>query len=82
MNYLTCDIKLGGSTYQYLDWGKRNLSRTEFITSLVKALGYKSKTVPKKLARRFGCLIGIIYSEFNGDDYLLDCVIEAFNTLK
>ena len=23
-----------------------------------------------------------IYSEFNGDDYLLDCVIEAFNTLK
>lgn len=82
MNYLTCDIKLGGSTSQYLDWSKRNLSRAEFIDSLVKALGYRSKTVPKKLARRFGCLIGIIYSEFNGDDYLLDCVIEAFNKLK
>ena len=82
MQSLVCDINLGGSTYQYLDWSKRNLSKAAFVGALTKALSYRAKTRPKKLAKRFGCLIGIIYSEFNGDAYLLDCVIEAFHKVE
>ena len=82
MEMITCDIRLGGSTTQYLDWSKRNLTKEQFVDSLTRALSYRSKTTPKKLAKRFGCLIGLIYSEFNGDEYLLDCVIAAFHRIK
>lgn len=66
MKSLICDIRLGGSTSQFLTCGQRNLPKTEFINSIKKALSYRARTIPTKIARRFGCLIGVIYSELGG----------------
>jgi len=78
MNKLQCDIKLGGSTTQFLTYGKRQSSEKEFIRSINKALYYRAKTRPKKLATRLACLIGITYDQLDGDQYILDCIISAF----
>ena len=79
MKRLTCDIQLGGSTSQYISWSKRNLTREEFVANLIKRLTYRAKTVPSKFGLRCAAMVGIIYDQFDGDEYLLDIVIEAIN---
>ncbi len=79
MEKLHCDIKLGGCTKQFLTYGKRVDNKEDFILAINKALYYRAKTKPEKLARRFGCLIGITYNQLDGDEYILDCIIAAFN---
>lgn len=78
MQKLICDITLGGSTTQFLEWHKRNSNQDQFIYVLNKALYYRAKTKPVKLASRLGALIGLVYDQFEGDSYMLDCIITAF----
>lgn len=75
---LPCDIHLGGSTAQFLTWGKENLSKENFVESIKKALMYKAKTKPLLMSRRLACLIGLTYDKLKADPYLLDCIITAF----
>ena len=82
MQRLTCDIKLGGCTSQFLEWHKRNTSKPEFINALISAITYKAKTLPHKQARRAACLIGLVYDQLDADEYLLDCIISAVGSLK
>lgn len=81
---LTCDIRLGGSTKQYLEWCKRNLLEEDFVASLEASLLNRAKTRPAKLARRLGSLIGIIVTEYTGHerDYYLDVTISAFSNAE
>lgn len=79
---LQCDIQLGGSTAQYLSYNLRNSSKEQFIKGLEKSLSYRAKTKPFKMATRLAALIGLVYDEFNGDEYLLDVIITAFNNIK
>ncbi len=79
---LPCDIHLGGSTAQFLTYGKRQLTQNQFIDSIKKALIHKAKSKPFVLARRFGCLIGLIYDKLEGDEYILNSVITAFYQLE
>lgn len=76
---LRCDIDLGGSTEQFLDYGLRNYNEQQFIDSINRALYYRAKTKPKKLAQRFGCLLSIAHTKYDNNDYLLDCIIAAFH---
>ena len=82
MNRLTCDIRLGGSTSQFLTYNKRVNSREQFVENVISAIIYRAKTKPYKQARRSVCLIGLIYDQLDGDEYLLDVVIEAINKLS
>jgi len=82
MKILTSDINLGGSTLQFLTWGKRNLSKIEFIRSIELNLKFKAKTKPTRIARRLASLVGVTYDLLKGDDYTLDCIIEAFNRVE
>lgn len=75
---LPCDIHLGGSTAQFLNWGKENLSKEEFIESIKSALISKARTKPLVMSRRLACLIGLTYDKLSADTYILDCVIAAF----
>jgi len=34
------------------------------------------------MARRLGALIGLTYDQLEGDQYILDCIIEAFNNVE
>ncbi len=79
---LHCDIHLGNSTAQFLTYHKNNSTETVFVEALKKALAYKAKTKPTKMARRLGCLIGLTYDKLNGDSYILNCIITAFTQLE
>lgn len=79
---LPCDIHLGSSTAQFLTYHERNSTETEFINALKKALSYKAKTKPTKMARRLGCLIGLTYDKLDGNNYILSCIITAFTQLE
>ncbi len=82
MKKLHCDIVLGGSTKQYLTYHKRTSTKDQFVAGLEKALSYRAKTKPCKMARRLGSLIGLTYDQLEGDPYILDCIITAFNNLE
>lgn len=82
MNMLTCDIQLGGSTTQFLEWQKRNVTKQEFIACIKNAITYRAKTLPYKQARRAACLIGVTYDQLGGDTYILDCICAAISSLN
>ena len=77
MKRLTTDIHLGSSTSQLLAHMKRNETQAQAIPRLAKILQHTAKTKPKKYARRCACLMGLIYEEFNADEWLLDVLIGA-----
>ena len=79
MKTLQCDIKLGGSTKQYLDYQRRNETYEQAVKNITKALVYKCKTVPATYGTRTAALIGLVYDQFGGDEYLLDMVIDAIH---
>lgn len=81
MKKLQCDIKLGGSTSQFLRWHSDNSSAEVFTSSVKDAITYRAKTKPALQARRAACLIGLIYDQFSGDEFMLDCVISAIASL-
>ena len=56
---LRCDIELGGSTTQYLEWADRNISSSDFVDSLKKQLQYKAKTKPALMAKRSAVLVSL-----------------------
>lgn len=79
---LQCDIELGGSTAQYLDWADRNISSSDFVDSLKKQLQYKAKTKPALMAKRSAVLMGLMFTEFPGNDRMLNCLCTAINQLN
>ena len=82
MKRLHCDINLGGCTEQFLTYNKRTATKEQFIKNLEGAISYRAKTKPFKMARRLACLIGLTYDKLEGDHYILDCIITAFNNLE
>ena len=78
-NRLPCDISLGGSTSQWLDWSLRNLGREEFAQQVSNALLHRARTRPAKYGRRCASLIGLVYDQFNGNPRLLDIIIEGIH---
>lgn len=79
---LLCDIQQGGSTTQYLDWGKRNLSRDNYISRFKDSIQSRAKTKPAKQALRTACLMANIYDRFDGDQYMLECLSQAIRELQ
>lgn len=83
MKSIVCDIKLGGSTEQFLTWNKRNSSRLDFVNNLSTAISYRAKTKPTKIARRMTALTGVILTNLKDDqDYYLDVLIESFEKVE
>jgi len=83
MKKLICDIQLGGSTRQWVDYNERSLSDESLVANFKKAISYRAKTKPFKVAKRVGCLFGIIQGMSEGikKERLLDCLIQAINEL-
>ena len=82
MKRLVCDIRLSGSTSQFLKWHIENSQRDQFVNAITSAITYRAKTLPYKQAKRSACLMGLIYDQFGGNEYLLDVLIEAVNKLE
>ena len=78
---LLCDIQLGGSTKQYLEWNKKNRTESEFIGAIEKSLLHKAKTKPALMATRSAALIGVTYDLLDGDSYILDCICSAIRNI-
>ena len=79
---LPCDIHLGGSTAQFLTWGREQLSQDAYVRSIKKALIFKAKSNPTLLARRLACLLGLTYDKLHGDDYILNSIFAAFYQIE
>lgn len=79
---ISCDIKLGGSTAQFLQWHGRNSDDREFIDAVKAALTYRAKTKPVKMANRAACLTGLAATTCSDVPRILDCVCAAINELK
>ena len=75
---LSCDITLGSSTKQFLEYHERNSSKETFIEVLKQALRYRAKTKPYLMARRLACLVGISI-EVMKNPFITDVIIIAFN---
>jgi hypothetical protein len=84
MERLICDINLGGSTSQFLDYNDRCSTKEAFAENVAKALMHNAKTKPTKIARRFGCLIALsmIQVSRDGDENMLNCVIAGFELVE
>ena len=79
---LHCDIRFGGSTSQYLTYHSKHLSKGDFIDSIKKQLQFKAKTKPALMAKRSASLMGLIYDQFEGNQYMLDCLCIAIQELN
>lgn len=72
METINCDLNLGGSTKQLIEWNIRNNVSAEVFAKHIRAY---CKTIPEVMARRCACLIGIAATELDSD--ALDYVTRA-----
>ncbi len=75
-------LSLGGSVIQMIEYNRRNCCREEFVDNLATRLTYRCKTKPPICGRRCAQLVGVIYDQFNGDEYLLDVACDAINLIN
>ncbi len=82
MSRLPCEIQLGGSTKQYLEWDKRNLTKEQCVEHIKGSLQNKCRTNPARMAVKAASLIGVVYDLLDGDEWLLDCICAALSELR
>ena len=64
-------------TSAMLQWHVDNSNRNTFVSTLAKRLIWKCKSIPAIYGTRTAVLIGLVYDQFDGDEYLLDIAVEA-----
>ena len=68
-----------GSNTDKLKYSLAHESANGTTWMLRRSLLYKCKTRPWRYAARCAGLIGLVYDQFDGDEKLLDIVVDAIN---
>ena len=81
MKTISCDLKLGGSTKQLIEWNFRNKISAE---KFGEQITISCLTVPHRLALRCACIIGIAATELPEShlDYCVEAVSHATRIAK